>query len=94
MDRKKEELSRRVAVSSPSEISSGNSPPVVSNLQLLLPGMIAFFTGAKSEEEIMEISEKCCHVGRDIYRGDFSGRKFFQRFPHASFEPKKECSSR
>jgi hypothetical protein len=94
MDRKKKERSRRCSTFPPDGVSSGNSPPTLSDLQLLLPGMIAFFTGARSEEEVMAITEKCCHFGRDIYRGDFSGGKIFQRFPHASYEAKKECSSR
>ena len=73
---------------------TGSTPSALFDLQLLLPGMIAFFTGARSEEEVMEITDKCCHFGRDIYRGDFFSEKNFQRFPHASSEAEKKCSSR
>jgi hypothetical protein len=73
---------------------TGSSPSTQFDIQLLLPGMIAFFTGARSEEEIMEITDKCCHFGKDIYCGNFLPAENLRRFPHASYEAEEECSSR
>lgn len=88
MARKKKE--RKSRIDSETENTSCHSPPGSSELDLLLPGMIAFFSGAKSHDEVMEITDKCRRFGSDL----IGHEKIFQRFPHASFESKKECSSR
>lgn len=88
MTRKKKERSARINFETGN--TPCNSPSVLSDLQLLLPGMIAFFSGAKSRDELMEITDKCRRFGNDLIGPD----KIFQKFPHASFEAKKECSSR
>lgn len=88
MDRKKKEHNART--NSVPENVSGNTPQTLSDLQLLLPGMIAFFSGARSHDEVIEITDKCRRFGNDFIYPE----KNFQRFPHAGFEAKKECSSR
>lgn len=92
MERKKQERSERqkkppspepeVPPTSPSDISS------------LLSGMIALFSGVKNWEEVVEITEKCSRFGNDLYNGGLCKSELFQRFPHASFEAKRKCSSR
>ena len=88
MDRKKKERSARINYVAGNV--SGNSPPALSDLQHLLPGMIAFFSGASSHDEVMEITDKCRRFGNDL----IGPEKNFQRFPHVSFEAEKGCSSR
>ncbi len=88
MARKKKERGARI--NSETGNTPSNSPPELSDLHLLLPGMIAFFSGARSHGELMEITDKCRRFGNDL----IGREKIFQRFPHASFEAKKGCSSR
>ena len=88
MERKKKE--RGIRINTMPENASCNSLPPLSDLQLLLPGMIALFSGARSHDEVMEITDKCRRFGNDL----IGVEKNFQRFPHASFEAKKGCSSR
>lgn len=92
MERKKKERSELLSKSPPSE--SEAPPPFSSDLHSLLSGMIAFFSGVKSREEVVEITKKCCRFGNDLYSGDLCGTELFQRFPHASFEAKNQSSSR
>lgn len=91
MGRKKQERFERL--NRPPPEPDKESPPV-SDLNLVLPGMIALFSGAGSREEVMDITAKCRRFGHDLNNGDLCGSEVFQTFPHASFEAKKECSSR
>jgi hypothetical protein len=88
MERKKKERNSRI--NSVADNVSGNSPPTLSDLHLLLPGMIAFFSGASSHDEVMKITDKCRRFGNDL----IGPEKNFQSFPHAGFEAEKESSSR
>ena len=46
--------------------AAGKSSPGFSDIQQLLPGMIAFFSGAKSYEEVIKVTEKCRRFGGEL----------------------------
>jgi hypothetical protein len=92
MERKKQERSERQKKPPPPE---PEVPPISpSDIYSLLSGMIALFSGVKSWEEVVDITEKCSRFGNDLYNGDLCKSEFFQRFPHASYEAKRKRSSR
>ena len=92
MERKQKEHSERLSKAPSSELEA--TLPLSSDIPSLLSGMIALFSGVKSWEEVVEITEKCSRFGNDLYNGDLCKSELFQRFPHASFEAKRKCSSR
>lgn len=65
MARKKKERESRLD-NPPAPPAADKSNPGLSDLQLLLPGMIAFFTGAKSYVEVEKITEKCRRFGEEL----------------------------
>lgn len=65
MERKKKERESRL--DNPPEPPDAPAPdPSISDLHLLLPGLIGFLTGAKSYEAVAEITEKCRRFGGDL----------------------------
>ncbi len=92
MERKNQERSKRQKKPPPPEPEVPLTSP--SDIPSLLSGMIALFSGVKSLEEVVEITEKCSRFGNDLYNGDLCKSEFFQKFPHVSFEAKRKCSSR
>ena len=65
MERKKKERESRL--DNPPKPPDADTPcPAISDLHLLLPGMIGFLTGAKSYEAVAEITEKCHRFGGDL----------------------------
>ncbi len=81
MERKKKERKARSGIP-PKASDADNLGPAVSDLHLLLPGMIGFLTGAKSYEAVAEITEKCRRFGGDLL------------LQQSSPEKKSEISSR
>lgn len=62
MERKKMERVRRRGRSSPAD----DERPPPSDDALVLDGVLAFVSGAKSSEALAEIREKCRNFGRDL----------------------------
>lgn len=74
MERKKKERKARSGIL-PKPPDADNPGPAISDLHLLLPGMIGFLTGAKSYEAVAEITEKCRRFGGDLLLQKSSPRK-------------------
>jgi hypothetical protein len=65
MERKKRERARRLSRDAP--LDDGQHPP--SDDELMLDGVIAFVSGAKSTEELAEIRCKCLDSWRALHYG-------------------------
>lgn len=89
--RKKKERAARLNNPPPEFIKSTRT---LSDIQLLLPGMIAFFGRARSKKEVLEITDKCHRFGSDFYRQRAITAKNIQRFPHSSCESEMKYSLR
>ena len=70
-----------------------NQQKVLSDIQMILPGMIALFSGAGSREKLMEIMEKCRSFGKDLNnKNEYKVQYFAKISSHNSFESEEEVS--
>lgn len=90
MKRKKRE---RFARKNSPNITSTENKPSLPEIQMLLSGMIALFSGAETKKEVFETIEVCSRFGNSICCNDFAEVKKIKKFPHASYEAVKKCSS-
>lgn len=91
MARKKKESAARGEAGAP--CSEASPLLALSEIQSLLPGMIALFTGSRTHAEVERITEKCRRFGDELQLKSPPIEKN-QRFPHAGFEAEKQYSSR